>query len=474
MTPFPADNPYLTKGFEPVRCECECVDLPVEGEIPQQLSGSLYRIGPNPQFAPRGPYNPLLGDGMVHAFHIHAGRVSYRNRWVRTWQFQQERSAGRALFATSGNPRDCDPQVAGVVTDGVANTALVWHAGRLLALEEGHAPIEIHPDSLDTLGGWSFAGELPGNMSAHPKIDPQTGEMLFFANFPRRDFSGALELYVAEASGRLIRQQRITAPFAALVHDFAISRDFVIFFVCPLTLSLERLRSGRPPIAWEPQRQTWVGIVSRSSLTEVCWLKIRPVMVWHFINAFNEGEVICVDVCQQEAAAFAQVSGKTAEPDALRQLATRWTFRWGGSPCAAEQRLSEVVCEYPSVDGRSTGQSYRYAYVACGGGPGTPDLFHRALGAFDHVTGEMRVYRAGETCAVAEPLFVPRSERAQEGDGYLLSVVFEERRNASHLAIFDARRIDGGPIGRAFLDHRVPMGFHGLWKPRTPASAAIR
>ena len=125
-------DPYLSGGFQPIPMESDYADLSIDGELPLSLNGSYYRIGPNPQFPPRVPYNPLGGDGMVHAFHFRDGQVSYRNRWVRTQQWQLEREAGRALFGTSGNPADSDPGVAGLATDGVANTNLVWHAGKLL------------------------------------------------------------------------------------------------------------------------------------------------------------------------------------------------------------------------------------------------------------------------------------------------------------------------------------------------------
>ena len=156
MTNNVAANPYLSHGFEPIRMECDYARLTIEGEVPPDLEGTFYRIGPNPQFAPRGIYNPLNGDGMVHAFYLRAGNVSYRNRWVRTQQWNLERAAGRALFGTSGLPSDTDPSVAAMRTDGVANTNLMWHANRLLALEEGHAPIEIDPETLETIGAWSF------------------------------------------------------------------------------------------------------------------------------------------------------------------------------------------------------------------------------------------------------------------------------------------------------------------------------
>src|SRR5882757_2369592 len=136
-------HPYLSKGYEPLRTECERMHLEIEGELPAGLAGTFYRVGPSPQFEPRGTYNPLNGDGMVHAFAIQGGRVSYRNRWVRTERWKREQAAGRALFGTTGNPADSDPSVARVPTDGVANTNIVWHANTLLALEEGNVPFAI-------------------------------------------------------------------------------------------------------------------------------------------------------------------------------------------------------------------------------------------------------------------------------------------------------------------------------------------
>jgi len=186
MTSNVAANPFLSRGFEPIRMECDYAHLTIKGEIPHDLDGTFYRIGPNPQFAPRGNYSPLNGDGMVHAFCLRDSRVSYRNRWVRTQQWTLEHAAGRALFGTSGLPSDMDPSVAAMRTDGVANTNLIWHVNRLLALEEGHGPIEIDHETLETIGAWSFDHKLPRNMTAHPKVDPDSGELLFFGQLSHR------------------------------------------------------------------------------------------------------------------------------------------------------------------------------------------------------------------------------------------------------------------------------------------------
>jgi carotenoid cleavage dioxygenase-like enzyme len=463
--PFPSD-PFLSRGFEPIRMECDYADLIVEGQVPPDLNGSFYRVGPNPQFAPRGRYNPLLGDGMVHAFHLQSGRVSYRNRWVRTIQWKREREAGRALFGAPGFPAGSDPSVAGLATDGVANTNLVWHAKRLLVLEEGHAPIELDPSSLDTIGPWRFDNQLPSNMTAHPKIDPESGQMLFFANLPKGRLTGEIAFYAANPAGILDRSGRFKGPFSSIVHDFAITKDFLIFPICPVTLSIERARTGAPLIAWEPEKGTHVAIMPRTGGAEdIRWFAGPPCMAWHSMNAFNDGDRIVVDVCQQAAAAFPLADGSMPDQSKTSQYLTRWTFDWSKAGGFEMERLSEVRCEYPRIDDRRTGLNYRHGYLACEGGPGSGDPFHRGIAHFDHLTRRMRTYCAGPRCAVAEPVFVAKSPDAEEGEGYLLTNIFDEQRNTSHLAIFDAGDIERGPVARAHLDHRMPVGFHACWRP---------
>ncbi|HTR60502.1 MAG TPA: carotenoid oxygenase family protein [Candidatus Binataceae bacterium] len=466
-----AVNPFLSGGFKPIGMECEYSHVLVEGAIPRQLSGTFYRIGPNPQFTPRGSYNPLNGDGMVHAFRLGDGRVSYRNRWVRTQQWAMDRAAGRALFGTSGMPADSDASVARLRTDGVANTNIVWHGGRLLALEEGHGPIEIDPMSLETVGRWSFNDRLPRNMTAHPKLDPESGEMIFFANFPTGKLTGDIELYFADADGILTRSRMIAGPFPALVHDFAVTDDFIIVAFCPVTVSIQRAMAGGPAIAWEPELGTHVAIIGRKSdQDEVRWFTGDACMAWHSMNAFNQGDRVVVDLCQQEAAMFPRADGSPIDPRRATQLLTRWEFDWSTPGSFSVEMLSDERCEYPRIDDRYLGKDYRYGFLACIGGPGSDDIFHRGIARFDHRRRQMEVYAAGPRCAVAEPVFVARSADAKEGEGYLLTNIYDEDRNTSHLAIFDAEEIGRGPIARAHLDHRVPVGFHGNWRPdATPA-----
>ncbi len=224
MDASPSTNPYLAGNFAPVRSEDD-FELEVVGEFPSDLRGVFYRNGPNPQFEPRGHYHWFTGDGMIHAFFVEDGKVAYRNRYVRTPKWELEHAAGKALFG-GFDPRAADPSVMGK-DSGVANTNIVWHAGRLLALEEGHKPFELDPASLESRG---YVEPYGGRVTAHPKIDPETGEMVWFGySVGAGWFTKTMSYGVTDAKGRVTRRDNFEAPFSSMVHDFLVTRRHALF-----------------------------------------------------------------------------------------------------------------------------------------------------------------------------------------------------------------------------------------------------
>lgn len=470
-TPFP-EHPNLKGGFAPIQMECEVADLIVEGEIPQALSGSFYRNGPNPQYAPRGDYHWFGGDGMVHAFHIDNGRVSYRNRWVRTVKWHKEREQGRSLFGAF-NPMDNDESVMGLETDGLANTNIVWHGNKLLALEEAHAPFELDPLTLESVGSHNWAGKLQGPMTAHPKMDPENGEMLFFGYNADGLISAEMTYNVVSREGELIRSESFTAPYAAMVHDFMVTRDHVIFPIMPLTGSMERAMSGQPVYAWEPEKGVHIGIMPRNgSVKDLRWFRGEPGFVFHPMNAHSNGDVVTCDVCEfEEAPLFPAPDGTPGNPDKAVPRLTRWTLDLSANTDSYKwERLDDLPCEFPRLDERQTGLDYRYGYFACDTDPAEKVGGFNGIGRVDHETGRRDIYDVGEYCATNEPVFVPKSETAAEGEGFLLANVYDANRQASHLVVLDAENLADGPLAKAYLDHRVPFGFHGNWRPNETAA----
>ncbi len=463
--PFP-DYPFFTGNYAPISFEADAPDLVVRGEMPKDLAGTLYRNGPNPQFAPRDQnYHWFIGDGMIHAFHIENGRVAYRNRWVRTPKWQLEHDANKALFGSWGNPMTSDPSVAGK-SAGVANTNIVWHAGKLLALVESQLPFALDADTLAPHGYDDFAGGLAGGkVTAHPKLDPETGEMVFFAYSAGGFFTRTMLYGVVDKTGKLTRLDKFEAPFSAMVHDFLVTRNYVLFPILPLTGSLERAMSGKPAFAWEPAKGSHVGVMKRNAdVSTIRWFQCDPCYVFHPMNAYEDGDKIVADVMQYpEAPLFPDPDGKPGDPAKAVARLTRWTFDLAGnSDGFKREQIDDLGAEFPRLDERFAGLPYRHGYYAASSG-GLIEGFD-TLGHLDLKTGKRALYRAPEGDAFGEPIFVPRHAGAPEGEGYLLAAVYRGEEKRSDLAIFDAASLDKGPIAVAEVSHRVPFGFHGNWR----------
>lgn len=462
--PYP-NHPQLRGNYAPLRMECDLHDVIIRGEIPAELNVTYYRNGPDPQFAPRGAHHWFGGDGMLHMFNIADGRVSYRNRWIRTVKWQKERAAGKSLFAAM-NPMESDPSVMGLETDGLANTNVVWHGDKLLALEEGHPPFEIDPLTLDSKGSWRFDDKFDGPMTAHPKIDPKTGEMLFFGYMAGGPFTDDITYQVVDKAGNLTRSERFHAPFPSMVHDFIVTDEHVIFPIFPLTGSMERAMKGAPPFAWEPDKGTHIGVMPRNgSVADLQWFEADPCYVFHPMNAYTEGSTIKAHMMQfGQAPLFPHADGGEPDKEQANARLCEWEIDLTANTRAIKTTmLDDITGEFPRLDERFSGARYRHGYYGAStirnGGAGFNAIAHH-----DFDKGQRVLHELPEGDATGEPVFVPRSADAAEGEGYLISTVYRAEQNRSDLVILDAQDLSAGPIACAELPHRVPFGFHGNWK----------
>ena len=462
-TPYP-DHPQLVGNYAPIRMECDIDDVIVRGELPADLDITYYRNGPDPQFPPSGRHHWFAGDGMLHMFRIRDGRVRYRNRWVRTAKWTLERQEGRSLY-NPFNPLENDPVTQGATEDGLANTNVVWHGGKLLALEEGHAPFEIDPQTLDSIGAWRFADRLKGPMTAHPKIDPKTGEMLFFGYMAAGIFTPDMSYQTVDAAGDLTRSERFAAPFASMVHDFIVTDEHVVFPIFPVTGSLERAMRGEPPFAWEPDKGTHIGVMRRDgSVESMRWYETDPCYVFHPMNAYSDGSRIVAHVMQfEEVPLFPRVDGSPTAPGKARLA--EWTIDLADNANGVHRRyLDDVGGEFPRLDERFACGRYRHGFYAGSINDAREVADFNAIVHHDFSLDRRGEYMLPDGDATGEPVFVPRSRDAEEGDGYVLSVVYRAAENRSDLVVLDAGNVADGPVACAELPHRVPYGFHGNWK----------
>ncbi len=456
-----AKTPRSNRG--PIPFESDAAHLKITGELPRELNGTLYRNGPNPQFdAPDAHW--FVGDGMLHAFHLENGRASYRNRWVRTPKWQAEREAGRALFAGFGRKLADTP--AEVIDGGVANTNIIFHGGKLLALEEAHLPTEIEPGTLATRGYCNFDGAIGGPFTAHPKVDPVTGELFFFGYNASGPLTPTLSFGSIDARGKVQGFDRFEAPYASMVHDFIVTENHLLFPILPITGSMTRAMRGRPPYAWEPDKGAYVGVMTRNGAAkDIVWFRGQSCYVFHVMNAWEEGNRIIADVMQfEEAPLFPHPDGSRTDPAKARARLARWTFDLAGNTdCFQQTYLDDLTGEFPRIDDRRAGLASHHGWYACAN-PERP--MFEGFSGIAHVNGKgerlaRHLLPLGDT--ISEPVFVERTKDASEGDGWLLAAVWRAAENTSDLAVFNATDIESGPVALVQLGHRVPDGFHGNW-----------
>jgi all-trans-8'-apo-beta-carotenal 15,15'-oxygenase len=407
---------------------------------------------------------------MLSQFTFEGGRVRYRNRFVRTNHYLAERGADRPPMRGFGNQLRGGPLGnAFRVPGNVANTSVTFHAGNLFALWEGGHPWRLDPDTLETIGEHDFDGRLKGAhaFSAHPKVDPATGELFNFgvAYGPRTKITS----YRVGRDGRLQYLQPVTLPYPVMNHDFALTQKHLVFVLDPILLRLGRFLLGFASfdgaLKWDPSKSTRIVLVPRDG-GKPRVAECDPFFHFHVNNAFEDGADTVVDLVRYEDYGIGE-SLRRFSDGGFNERGTLRRMRVKPDGNIDSHDLLGMRCEFPQHDWRRTTVDHRYSYVsaAMSGNPG----FGTAVAKVDHESGGSTAHDFGAGQVAGEPIFVPRSADAGEDDGWLLSLVYSAREHRSRLVVLDARDIESEPVAVAHLRHHVPLGFHGTFTERVAA-----
>ncbi|MDJ1134197.1 carotenoid oxygenase family protein [Streptomyces iconiensis] len=446
-------NPYLEGNFAPVSDEVSVDDLPLTGTLPSELNGRYLRIGPNPTGSDEtgSGHHWFVGRGMVHGIRLRDGRAEwYRNRFVH-----------------------------GDVPEDSPNTNILAQGGRLLALVEGGgAPVSIAPD-LNRMSTWDVGGALQDGFTAHPKIDPVTGEM-HAINYLIRPGADHLRYVVLDATGKATHTAELPVSGVPMVHDMAMTATRVVVLDLPVTLSMDavgRLEAGAPengdalPMRWNEEHPSRVGVLPRGGTADqMTWFDAPRCYVFHVLNAYDapDGSIV-MDVVRYDTVFRDSFRGPA---DGLPALA-RWTIA-PDRGTVSEQIISDRSVEWPRINPQRAGRSHRYGWFGATGPDSLrlSDDVNRDLGGsfepgplvkFDTTTGEASTHHFGTGRVTQEPTFVARPGAEAEDDGWILSVVHDGNTDRSELVVLDAADVTAAPVARVRLPRRVPFGFHGNW-----------
>ncbi|TKX21367.1 putative retinal pigment epithelial membrane protein 2 [Elsinoe australis] len=488
-----ADDPYygstskwpvaadLAGSTLPCRLEGEIADLVVLGEVPAEIKGTFYRVMVDPALPPVPGNVPLDGDGNISAFRFHEGRVDMKMRYVETERLKLERKAGKSLFGLYRNPSSHHPCVRAAV-DSTANTNLILWANHLLALEESYLPYAVDPETLETRGYDPFSGQVKSkSFSAHPKIDPFTDEPVVFGYEAKGLATKDIVIYHLDAAGKKHDEQWISAPWTAIIHDCAITPNFIILFLWPFSADIERMKRGGHHWAWDYALPCTFIVVPRrpgKSLPSgwaagehrvYHWRNCMPI---HTAGAWEDGDKIYVESSRVHDNAFPFFPTDKGEMPAADAKAdyVRWELdltRPTDTKVPDPQVVLDVPSEFPRVDERFWTKQYEFVWLNVfipDRSDGGRNIFHglNGLAQHSHKTRKTEYFYAGDDSLVQEPIFVPRHEGAEEGDGWIMAMVERRKANRNDVVIIDTKDFEK-PVAIVQLPFHVKAQVHGNW-----------
>lgn len=454
-------NIFLSGNFAPIDQEQEYLCDEIIGEIPKDLQGCYLRIGSNPQFVwDERLYYWFDGDGMIHKMTFDQGKARYQNRWVRTKGFEIESEKGYSIWKGTRAIPDFNNEY-GLPMKNVANTALIWQANRLLAMWEGGSPHEIDINDLSTNGMADFKGGWKDLFSAHPKLDPRTGEMIAFHYNP---YMKPYFVYgVVNPEGEVVHKTEVDLPKAAMIHDIAFTEQYSLVLDLPVTFDMERMNHGKPPLDWDPENGARIGVLGRYDGGEkIRWFEVKTCGLYHIANAFEEGDEVVLEACRNKVLDILGEHKVPAEEQYGHYYQWRFNLKTG---TVIEKQLDDSATEFPIINTQFNGVKNRYSYMLKLQENKRLLPFFEGLNYFDRETGETKTHYFGESRFGGEFSFAPKLNAKEENDGYLIGFVWDEVKQRSECLVLDAKNLDKEPLARIIMNSRVPFGFHALWVP---------
>ncbi|XP_049368762.1 carotenoid 9,10(9',10')-cleavage dioxygenase 1-like isoform X1 [Solanum verrucosum] len=482
---------YLQGNFAPTDETPPLNDLVVQGHLPECLNGEFVRVGPNPKFAPVAGYHWFDGDGMIHGLRIKDGKATYVSRYVRTSRLKQEEFFGGAKFMKVGDLKG----LFGLFTvymqmlrtklkvldisygNSTANTALVYHHGKLLALSEADKPyaLQVLEDGdLQTLGMLDYDKRLTHSFTAHPKVDPVTGEMFTFGYAHTPPY---ITYRVISKDGIMQDPVPITIPEPIMMHDFAITENYAIIMDLPLCFRpKEMVKNNKLAFTFDATKKARFGVLPRYANNEalIRWFELPNCFIFHNANAWEEGDEVVLITCRLMNPDLDMVNGAVKEKlenfcNELYEM--RFNMKSGA---ASQKKLSESAVDFPRINENYTGRKQRYAYGT------TLNSIAKVTGVikFDlHAepeTGKSQLEVGGNVQGIfdlgpgrfgSEAVFVPSQPgtECEEDDGYLIFFVHDENTGKSAVNVIDAKTMSMEPVAVVELPKRVPYGFHAFF-----------
>lgn len=487
IKPTVQEKPYKLeewkRGYDSQPNEYEYQITDIEGAIPPELSGTLFRNGPGLlDIGNAAIHHPFDGDGMISAFSFQEGKAYYRNRFVQTQAYQEEQAAGKILYrGVFGTPKPGGwlNNVFDLKLKNIANTGVIYWGDKLLALWEAAEPYRLDPQTLDTIGIDYLDGILkPGDaFAAHPWVDPSCNldnGAPCLVNFRiEPGLSSKITLFEIAPNGKLLRCHAHSIPGFSFIHDFIITPQYAIFFQNPVKFNplpfILGFKGAGECVEFQPDKPTKIILIPRDpNNRQIKTFMVESGFVFHHANAFELDNQVYIDSIAYQTLPQVQPNSNYKEVDfnAL-DPGQLWRFSLNIQEGTVQKEMLESrCCEFPTHNPNKVGREYRYLYIGAAAVDTDSNAPLQGILKLDLKTGERELHSFAPSGFVSEPIFVTNPNADREDGGWVLTVVYDGKKHRSTLAILDGENISGEPLALLHLKHHIPYGLHGSWCDR--------
>ena len=446
----------------------------ISGHLPATLQGTLYRNGP--ACLERGDEKVghwFDGDGAILAVHFTSEGATAAYRYVQTEGYLEESEANQYLYPNYGMTVPGPFWKSwGKDVKNSANTSVLAFEDRVLALWEGGLPYALDATNLDTLGQDQLGVLASGSpYSAHPKVDPETGEIYNFGVIPGRN--STLQVYKSQPNGKVLTTATVELEGLPIIHDFVLAGRYLVFFVPPVRVALLPallgFKSFSDAMTWKPELGTEMIVLDRATFSVISRTRADAWYQWHFANGNQDqdGNIVVEFVRYPDFTTNQYLKEIPTGNPQTKAEGYLWQLRFHPETgkILSNTPLIENSCEFPIITPSSVGKSHSETYVSLhrqGADPQT-ELFG-AIGCYHHPTNTLTVADAGSNRYPSEPIFAPDSDRSHSG--WLLTVVYDGNQDQSEVWVYQRDQLAEPPICRLALPKVIPHSFHGTWQPR--------
>lgn len=460
--------------------EGDSSEMQVEGKIPNDLMGTLYRLGPGIfERAQESKRNLLDGDGFMQSFQIGETKANYKSRFVKTKKYLEEERNGKFIYNTwttnaKSHPLFSNPFKMMLSQAGIAP---VVKGDQLYAFDDIGQPYILDPKSLQTLGESNIADYQMPNINAHTITDGQSGDWMIFGHEYGRSIK--IHLSIFDRHGQKKLSTSIQTPRLTYMHDFFSTENFVIFNLCAATVAplgfLIGARSFTQSWRWSPEKGNLLVVVDKRNPNEPVFIECEARWMWHGLNAYEENGNIIAEYCGYDD--LAHFIGSDPQFEAVMKGNLGGNFAPGNlrrytidpkKKTVKDDLLFSGNFDFPSVNPIYKTRKSRIGYFSESDGR---EIVFNQISQIDLQSGKKSTYSFPKDHYNGEAIFAPiagaQYQLSQGSEqGYLLSLVYDGIKDSSYLAILRSDRVDEGPVAKVHLPHRSPISFHGFWNQK--------